>query len=318
MFLSSQCRKERDGELGDPYGHSTILAAENAITGSRYCASSGSGARICPANSAFVPPSAIVERGGLGICEPGSGSAPRFSTFRLSVPNALRLRRLIDRLVSLCTDSARELDAIMCMKKALGLYLLSMTVLFGLTAPAIAAGSGNPKLVKSRASGSFVSANFDFDHADLSTPAFYVQGEGIGNGGRFTYQAVVEVAPDRKSCTIPGRTSGDGAEFALVGRTEVLRYTATGDLLFLSSRPNEDSIKLCADFSTFPAPPFPYVVTEETGVVTGGTGGFASATGTFGATEKGEFLSTDPAGKTGFGWFTSHIVIGLRSHSWQP
>ena len=196
----------------------------------------------------------------------------------------------------------------MDMKKLVGLCLGLMMVIIESAAVATPAEAKTNKTIKSKASGSFVSANFDFDHADLSTPAFYVQGEGIGNAGKFTYQAVVEVAPDGQPCTVPGRASGAGNEFTLLGRVEVLRDTATGDLLFLSSTPNADSIKLCADFSTSPTPPFPYVVTEETGVVTGGTGKYSGATGTFTVNVKGAFLSLDATGVRGFGWFTDTAV----------
>jgi hypothetical protein len=197
------------------------------------------------------------------------------------------------------------------LKKLVSLCLGLMMVIIESAALATPAEAKTNRTIKSKASGSFVSANFDFDHADLSTPAFYVQGEGIGNAGKFTYQAVVEVAPDAHGCTVPGGVAGAGTEFTLVGRVEVLRDTATGDLLFLSSTPSANSIKLCADLSTSPTAPFPFVVTEETGVVTGGTGALAGATGSFSATEKGAFLSTDPAGKTGFGWFKSHVVTTL-------
>jgi hypothetical protein len=188
---------------------------------------------------------------------------------------------------------------------------LALVVVIGSMAMDTNAKDGRSGTIESRASGSFVTANFDFDQTDLSTPAFYVHGEGFANKSRFSYQAVVEVAPDNKKCTVRGGTSEAGTEFSLVGRTEVLRFTATGDLLFFSSRPGTDSVVLCADFSKFPTPPFPYIVDEETGIITGGTGAFDGATGTFTATESGAFLSTDPAGKTGFGWFKSHVVITL-------
>jgi len=192
-------------------------------------------------------------------------------------------------------------------KKPVGICLGLMLVIIASAAEAGAAEANTTKIIKSNASGSFVSAHFDFDHADLSTPASYVHGEGSGNAGKFTYQAVVEVAPDNNTCTVPGRVTGAGTEFALVGRVEVLRFSATGDLLFLNSTPKANPATLCADFST--GLPFPFFVGDETGVVTGGTGALVGATGSFSATEKGAFLSTDPAGKTGFGWFKSHVVM---------
>jgi hypothetical protein len=63
----------------------------------------------------------------------------------------------------------------------------------------------------------------------------------------------------------------------------------------------------CTDFSTFPTPPFPFIATE-TGVVTGGTGKYSGATGTFTIEIKGAFLSLDKTGARGFGWFQSTAV----------
>ena len=78
----------------------------------------------------------------------------------------------------------------------------------------------------------------------------------------------------------------------------VLRFTATGDLLFFKSTSGTE----CDDFSTFPTPPFPFIVTE-TGVITGGTGAYSGATGTFTVKVKGASLSLDASGVRAFGWF---------------
>jgi hypothetical protein len=163
--------------------------------------------------------------------------------------------------------------------------------------------AGETKVIKSKESGSFVAANFDFDHADLSTPADYINGAGISNAGKFTAQNTDEFAPDGKTCTVPGGTAGAGTEFTLVGDVAVQRFTATGDLLFFKSTSGTS----CTDFSTLPTPPFPFVLTE-TGVVTGGTGEFFRATGTFTVKVQGAFLSIDATGARGFGWFTSSAV----------
>jgi hypothetical protein len=93
-----------------------------------------------------------------------------------------------------------------------------------------------------------------------------------------------------------------------VGRDAVSRDTPTGDLLFTKAT----AITLCADFSTSPTPPFPFITTDERGVVTGGTGALVGATGTFSAKEEGAFLSFDATEQHAFGWFKSHIVTTLN------
>jgi hypothetical protein len=102
---------------------------------------------------------------------------------------------------------------------------------------------------------------------------------------------------------VPGGVAGAGTEFTLVEDVGVSRFTATGDLLFFKSTSGTE----CGDFSTFPAPPFPFILTE-TGVVTGGTGKYSGATGTFTVNVKGAFLSLDATGVRGFGWFTDTAV----------
>ena len=93
------------------------------------------------------------------------------------------------------------------MKKLVGLCV-GLMMIVGSVAVATPAQAGETKVIKSKESGSFVSANFDFDHADLSTPASYINGEGISNAGKFTDQAVNEFAPDGKTCTVPGGVAG--------------------------------------------------------------------------------------------------------------
>jgi hypothetical protein len=153
------------------------------------------------------------------------------------------------------------------MKKLVGLCVALMVVMIGSIAVATLVEAGTTKIIKSKESGSFISANFDPDHTDLSTPAGYINGEGIGNAGKFTGQAVDELAREGKTCSVPGGGAGAGTEYTLVRDVGVFRFTATGDLLFFKSTSGTE----CADFSTFPTPPFPFITTE-TGVVTGGTG----------------------------------------------
>jgi hypothetical protein len=180
-----------------------------------------------------------------------------------------------------------------------GLGLVGFGLLFAVAAPA--GGRGETKVIKSKSSGTFVSANFDFDNPNLSNPASYINGEGTGTViGKFTNQGVNEVAPDGHHCTVLGGVANAGTEFTLVGAVYVLRITDTGDLLFFK----DDSLTFCQDFTT---PTLPFSATE-TGVVTGGTGAFSGATGTFTGTTKGATLSVDATGARIFGWFTNKFT----------
>jgi hypothetical protein len=185
-------------------------------------------------------------------------------------------------------------------------------ICLGLLAFGFYIGAGTPayaskrKILKGSTSGTAVSVNFDFDHADESTQAFYVDGEGKGGGGDFSYQAVVEVAPNGNSCTVSGGASDAGVEFTLVSpgaRIAVLRDASTGDLLFTRAT----SATLCADFSSLPSPYDDQTAND----ITGGTGKFAGASGTIATTGNGAFLSFDASGKRAFGWFQDDTVTTL-------
>lgn len=156
--------------------------------------------------------------------------------------------------------------------------------------------AGETKVIKFKGSGSFVSANFDFDHANLSTPASYINGAGISDAGKFTDSGVDELAPDGKTCTVPGGVAGKGTEFTLVVDVAIFRFTKSGDLLFFKVT----SETACQDFS---APSFPFIETGI-GVVTGGTGAYSGATGTSTFNVEGAVLSPDATGVHAFGWFT--------------
>jgi hypothetical protein len=196
----------------------------------------------------------------------------------------------------------------MHMKKLAGLCVGLMMIIVGSIAVATPARAGDTKVIKTHETATFVSANFDFDHADLSTPAAYSNGEGISNAGKFNDQAVIEFASDGKKCTVPGGVANAGTEFTLVGNVAVVRFTATRDLLFYKG----NSATVCQDFSTFPTPPFPFISTAPlTGVVTGGTGKYLGATGTSTLNFRGATLALDATGVGNFGWVKSTGVTTL-------
>jgi hypothetical protein len=178
-------------------------------------------------------------------------------------------------------------------------------MIVGSVAVAQDSAGGRTKVIKTHETATFVSANFDFDHADLSDPASYSNGEGTSNAGKFTDQAVIEFAPDGNKCTVPGGVANAGTEFKLVGNVAVVRFTATLDLLFYKGT----SATVCQDFST---PPFPFLsTTTETGIVTGGTGKYLGATGTFTLNFRGATLALDATGVRVFGWVKGNGVTTI-------
>jgi hypothetical protein len=148
-----------------------------------------------------------------------------------------------------------------------------------------------------RFSGSFIAANFDFDHADGSTPASTNTFAGEDSRfGEFTGQSVTEVAADGHTCTPPSGVARTGTEFAAVGHEKVVVRLKGGDLRFFTGT----SFTQCIDF-TSGTPPFPANFSvADTG--TGGTGKFEGSTGTFTAKGTGAILSVDASGARLFGW----------------
>ena len=187
--------------------------------------------------------------------------------------------------------------------KVVCLGLAAFGFLFTVAAPTYAGTTKSTSTISS----SFVSTNFDFDHADLSTPASYFNGGGTNTVyGAFTFQSSSESAADGKPCTLPGGVTNAGTEYALVGDIGVSRNNKSGDLLFSSGTTGTT----CFDFSTFPTPPFRFVFTE-TGVFTGGTGASSNASGTFTQTGRGAILSLDATGARSVGWSKSKAKITL-------
>lgn len=144
-------------------------------------------------------------------------------------------------------------------------------------------------------SGTLVSAAFDFDHADLSTPATVATFTGSDSRfGRITGQYLGEFAPDGLTCTPPSGVAGTGTEFTLLAETGAVTRVKDGDQLFFTAT----SGKQCTDFSA--GPPFAFNL-SKTDSITGGTGEFAGATGTLTTAGRGAILAIDPSHHV-FGW----------------
>jgi hypothetical protein len=176
----------------------------------------------------------------------------------------------------------------------------------------------NPQKFTISISGTDVDIPLDLDADSCTTSVgvtvctdfsaeFTSGGKGTGAlAGDNTGQAVEEFDPVSGSgCTILGSSvpiagctltgsSEKGCEFKTAGSAIVSRDNATGDLLF-----ETESSTVCFDLSS--APPF-NATADAHGTITGGTGKFSGATGTFTTSVHGQTLVSDPAGH-GFGWF---------------
>jgi hypothetical protein len=176
----------------------------------------------------------------------------------------------------------------------------------------------NSQKFTSSISGTIVNIPLDLDADSCTTSGgvtvctdfssyFTSSAKGTGAaGGDSTGQAVEEYDPVSgsgctflgsslpiASCTLTG-TSETGCEFKSVASAIVSRDSATGDLLF-----ETESTTVCEDLSS--GPPFNSTAAAN-GTITGGTGKFSGATGTFTSVAHGQTLVSDPAGH-GFTWF---------------
>ena len=145
-------------------------------------------------------------------------------------------------------------------------------------------------------SGTLVSAAFDFDHPDLSTPANIATFTGSDSRfGRISGQYLGEFVPDGQTCTPPSGVAGTGTEFVLLTETGVVTRDKTGEQLFFTAT----SGKQCTDLSA--GLPFAFDL-SKTDTITGGTGEFAGATGPLTTEGRGAILAIDASTHRVFGW----------------
>jgi hypothetical protein len=163
------------------------------------------------------------------------------------------------------------------------------------------AAAGTPVAFKASYSGSDTLALFSFDG---NLAGIFTYGE-MGTFGQAMGQDVEETAPDGKTCTVPGHTANAGTESMRVGDSDIVRYTSTGDLQYRKAT----SQTSCADTSSG-TPPFPFV-DQGSGIIIGGTGRFAGASGNYTFSDRGTILSQPNA--PGFGFFAggSGTVSGV-------
>jgi len=143
---------------------------------------------------------------------------------------------------------------------------------------------------KGSLSGTFVTANFSFDGV---TPAILVSFSGTDNvGGPFTGQEVGEYSVTRTSCTAPD--GSDGTVLELVQSVEVVNY-AQGQLYTAGAGAFAGSGCRSNTTGSF--------IVNQTHSVTGGTGRFVNASGTYGGTSIGQTLAAPGTPQGSFGIF---------------
>jgi len=142
--------------------------------------------------------------------------------------------------------------------------------------------------------------------ADLSSLGTFAgkQSGGI-EAGELTGQSVNETEPVPgtgcliapaaiQSCTIGSVTNACKYQ-QVAGGTRATRFSSTGDI----ETSKLISATLCVDYSSGKLP-FNFIFSSSL-AITGGSGGFTGATGTYTETGTGQLLSIDPQGHN-FGW----------------
>jgi hypothetical protein len=143
---------------------------------------------------------------------------------------------------------------------------------------------------KGSLSGTFVTANFSFDGV---APAMLVIFSGTDNvGGPFTGQEVGEYSLTGTSCTAPD--GSEGTVFDLVQGVEVVTYEQ-GQLYNAGAGASAGSGCRSNSTGSF--------IVSQTHSVTGGTGRFVNASGTYGGISIGQTLAAPGAPPGSFGVF---------------
>jgi hypothetical protein len=169
--------------------------------------------------------------------------------------------------------------------------------------------NGEEKTIKfvTTNTATFMSAPFNFTSQDPTVtfvgPANYAFFSGVGELGRITGQGVSQSAPTGETCKLklPDGSVIEAIKVALEDHVAVTRFERTGDLLFERGEPGD--LEACITFEPGPFMGF----FRETGTVkiTGGTGRFSGARGSYDATQEGQVQVPPGSDKLQFGYATS-------------
>lgn len=184
-------------------------------------------------------------------------------------------------------------------------YVTVGLTLLLLTGAVVAADAKTHQKVHCAGGGTFVDGvetNIDTDGDGVS--AGIDQGSEVCNIGMFVFQEEVEWIPRSVTSACPAGTTDEYYIDATHGQHRaVATNQKTGDQLFGQFT----SATLCVDFSSYPAPPFPFTASGQN-VITGGTGKYTGATGTNSFHTVGSYIQYGLKGGAGafgaFGQFT--------------
>ncbi|MDZ4798629.1 MAG: PKD domain-containing protein [Bryobacteraceae bacterium] len=170
-----------------------------------------------------------------------------------------------------------------------GIGLVALTLLPG---SLMAQGVTRTLQFESNNTTTFGSSPFNFAGDGVANYAWYA---GNSDMGRITGQGVSQSGATGKSCTMPGGATG--IELKLVDHVAVTRFERTGDLLYEKGKPGDLVACLNLANGTF----------REQGSVeiTGGTGAFKGAKGSYYAVQDGLIMVPPGSDKLQFGFATA-------------
>jgi len=207
--------------------------------------------------------------------------------------------------------------------KAVSIVIVAAALLC-LPASRRAVAAGNSLNFKGTSSGSTTNIPLDIDLDSCTTTGAGTvctdmsglatsggkQSGGI-EAGDFTSQGVAEavavagtgclLSPTQKSCTLGSVTNA--CEYQIVGGSLAVRFSSTGDISAQTLTSGTECIDYSNGTGTTIQLPFDFAG-SETWNLTGGSGKFTGATGTYTAQFTGQTLSADFQGHA-FGWFQS-------------
>lgn len=176
--------------------------------------------------------------------------------------------------------------------------------------------NGEEKTIKfvTTNTATFMSAPFNFTREKpeppFTGPANYAFFSGVGKLGKITGQGVSQSAPTGETCklTLPNGDVVDAIKVALEDHVAVTRFERTGDLLFERGEPGD--LESCITFA--PGPFMGFFREQGTVKITGGTGRFSGASGSYDATQEGQVQVPPGSDKLQFGYATSTYSYTLK------
>jgi hypothetical protein len=177
-------------------------------------------------------------------------------------------------------------------RRSIGIIIGLVALTLFVVSPHAEEGEETTISIESTNTTSFFSAPFNFDGPGVANYAIF---SGVSNLGKLTGQGVSQSAPTGESCTLPDGSSG--IELKLVDHVAVTRFERTGDLLFERGKPGD--LTACLNISTGS------FHEEGTVEITGGTGHFSSASGSYDAIQDGQVLVPPGSPALQFGYATA-------------